>query len=74
MENLQLETAYENEYLERVLILAKGQLKQAQEIVNKKQLELVEIKKEIRKNRIINMYNTDDFERSEERRVGKECL
>ncbi len=62
MENLQLETAYENEYLERVLILAKGQLKQAQEIVNKKQLELVEIKKEIRKNRIINMYNTDDFE------------
>ncbi len=62
MENLQLETAYENEYLERVLILAKGQLKQAQEIVNKKQLELVEIKKEIRENRIINMYNTDDFE------------
>lgn len=62
MENLQLETAYENEYLEKVLILAKEQLKQAQEVVSKKQLELVEIKKEIRENRIINMYNTDDFE------------
>ncbi len=58
----QLETAYENEYLEKVLILAKEQLKQAQEVVSKKQLELVEIKKEIRENRIINMYNTDDFE------------
>ncbi len=62
MENLQLETAYENEYLEKVLILAKEQLKQAQEVVSKKQLELVEIKKEIREDRIINMYNTDDFE------------
>jgi len=62
VENLQLETAYENEYLEKVLILAKEQLKQAQEVVSKKQLELVEIKKEIRENRIINMYNTDDFE------------
>ena len=62
MEHLQLETAYENEYLEKVLILAKEQLKQAQEVVSKKQLELVEIKKEIRENRIINMYNTDDFE------------
>ncbi len=62
MENLQLETAYENEYLEKVLILAKEQLKQAQEVVSKKQLELVEIKKEIHENRIINMYNTDDFE------------
>lgn len=65
MENLQLETTYENQYLEKVLILARQQLKRAQETLDKKQMELIEIKEEIRENtehRITNIYSPDDFE------------
>ncbi len=65
MENRQSEAVLEEKYLEEMIAIAKGQLQQAHEAIEKNQQELMEIKQEIRENaeqRITNLSSTDDFE------------
>ena len=65
VENQQLETAFENDYLETTITEVKRQLKQAKEAVSTKEQELIEMKREMREETdhyVTDLYSADGFE------------
>lgn len=65
MENKQLETGLEQQYLEKTLAVARTQLTQANQAAEDKKLGMAEIKKEARENAVhsvTDLYDADDFE------------
>lgn len=65
MEKKQLETEWEEQYLQKTLAIAKKQLDQAKKAAEEKKSGIAEVKKEARENAthgITNLYDADDFE------------
>ena len=65
MEDKQLETAVEEQYLHKTIDIAKQQLDQAKNAAEEKKLGIAKIKREARENAahsITNLYDADDFE------------